>query len=107
LLAVASLTGDGVFRFVAGFFHEPDARVGILTLGMSMGQWLWVPMVLGGGVVGAAPNQRVGVTARHLSLRCFVNDDKTRFFAFAQLRCFEVMRRSIMLIDAVHVARVA
>jgi len=30
------------------FFREPDAHLGILSLGMSMGQWLCVPMILGG-----------------------------------------------------------
>ena len=44
----AFLLGYGVFRFVAEFFREPDAHLGLLSLGMSMGQWLCVPMVLGG-----------------------------------------------------------
>ncbi len=42
------VTGYGVFRFVAEYFREPDAHLGLLALGMSMGQWLCVPMVLGG-----------------------------------------------------------
>jgi phosphatidylglycerol:prolipoprotein diacylglycerol transferase len=42
------LLGYGFFRFVAEFFREPDAHLGLLSLGMSMGQWLCVPMVLGG-----------------------------------------------------------
>ena len=42
------LMGYGVFRFIAEFFREPDAHLGILSLGMSMGQWLCVPMILGG-----------------------------------------------------------
>jgi phosphatidylglycerol:prolipoprotein diacylglycerol transferase len=37
-----------VFRFIAEFFREPDAFLGILALGMSMGQWLCVPMIVGG-----------------------------------------------------------
>jgi len=37
-----------VFRFIAEFFREPDAHLGLLSLGMSMGQWLCVPMILGG-----------------------------------------------------------
>ncbi len=40
--------GYGVFRFTAEFFREPDAHLGLLSLGMSMGQWLCVPMILGG-----------------------------------------------------------
>jgi phosphatidylglycerol:prolipoprotein diacylglycerol transferase len=44
----AFLLGYGFFRFVAEFFREPDAHLGLLSLGMSMGQWLCVPMMLGG-----------------------------------------------------------
>jgi len=47
-VAAAFLFGYGVMRFVAEFFREPDAHLGLLSLGMSMGQWLCVPMVLGG-----------------------------------------------------------
>jgi phosphatidylglycerol---prolipoprotein diacylglyceryl transferase len=43
--------GYGVFRFVAEFFREPDAHLGLLSLGMSMGQWLCVPMIVGGALV--------------------------------------------------------
>jgi phosphatidylglycerol:prolipoprotein diacylglycerol transferase len=42
------LMGYGLMRFTAEFFREPDAHLGLLSLGMSMGQWLCVPMVLGG-----------------------------------------------------------
>jgi phosphatidylglycerol:prolipoprotein diacylglycerol transferase len=42
------LIGYGVFRFIAEFFREPDAHLGLLSLGMSMGQWLCVPMIVGG-----------------------------------------------------------
>jgi phosphatidylglycerol:prolipoprotein diacylglycerol transferase len=44
----AFLFGYGVFRFIAEYFREPDAHLGLLALGMSMGQWLCVPMILGG-----------------------------------------------------------
>ncbi|WP_127996394.1 prolipoprotein diacylglyceryl transferase [Piscinibacter defluvii] len=40
------LIGYGAFRFIAEFFREPDAFLGLLALGLSMGQWLCVPMVL-------------------------------------------------------------
>jgi phosphatidylglycerol:prolipoprotein diacylglycerol transferase len=43
--------GYGVLRFIAEFFREPDAHLGLLSLGMSMGQWLCVPMVLGGALL--------------------------------------------------------
>ena len=42
------LLGYGSFRFIAEYFREPDAHLGLLSLGMSMGQWLCVPMVLAG-----------------------------------------------------------
>jgi phosphatidylglycerol:prolipoprotein diacylglycerol transferase len=38
---------------VAEFFREPDAHLGLLSLGMSMGQWLCVPMMLGGVILMA------------------------------------------------------
>jgi phosphatidylglycerol:prolipoprotein diacylglycerol transferase len=47
----AFLVGYGVLRFVAEFFREPDRFLGPLALGMSMGQWLCVPMVLAGAVI--------------------------------------------------------
>ena len=42
------LIGYGSFRFLAEFTREPDANLGILSLGMSMGQWLSLPMVVVG-----------------------------------------------------------
>jgi phosphatidylglycerol:prolipoprotein diacylglycerol transferase len=50
-VAAAFLFGYGVFRFVAEYFREPDAHLGLLSLGISMGQWLCVPMVFGGAVL--------------------------------------------------------
>lgn len=47
-VAAAFLLGYGVLRFVVEFFREPDAHLGLLSLGLSMGQWLCVPMVVGG-----------------------------------------------------------
>ena len=52
-VAAAFLGGYGVLRFVAEFFREPDAHLGLLSLGMSMGQWLCVPMILGGAALWA------------------------------------------------------
>jgi phosphatidylglycerol:prolipoprotein diacylglycerol transferase len=49
--AAAFVFGYGVFRFIAEFFREPDAHLGLLALGMSMGQWLCVPMVVGGAAL--------------------------------------------------------
>src|SRR5437588_650420 len=39
------LIGYGVLRFMAEFAREPDAFLGYLALGMTMGQWLCVPMI--------------------------------------------------------------
>ncbi len=47
-VAAMFLLGYGLFRFIAEFFREPDAHLGLLSLGMSMGQWLCLPMILGG-----------------------------------------------------------
>jgi len=45
------LTGYGLFRFLVEFTREPDANLGLLNLGMSMGQWLSLPMVVVGLVM--------------------------------------------------------
>jgi phosphatidylglycerol:prolipoprotein diacylglycerol transferase len=42
------LIGYGSFRFLVEFTREPDNFLGLLSLGMSMGQWLSLPMVLAG-----------------------------------------------------------
>lgn len=47
-VAAAFLVGYGVFRFIAEFFREPDDYLGLLGLGLSMGQWLCLPMIAGG-----------------------------------------------------------
>lgn len=45
------MIGYGIFRSFCEFFREPDdGFLGIMTLGISMGQWLSLPMI----VVGAA-----------------------------------------------------
>ena len=45
------LVGYGSMRFAAEFFREPDAHLGLLGLGLSMGQWLSLPMILAGGLL--------------------------------------------------------
>ncbi len=47
-VAAAFVAGYGVFRFIAEYFREPDSFLGLLALGMSMGQWLCLPMIAGG-----------------------------------------------------------
>jgi phosphatidylglycerol:prolipoprotein diacylglycerol transferase len=57
-VAAAFLFGYGVMRFCAEFFREPDAHLGLLGLGLSMGQWLSWPMVLVGAVLWWWAGQR-------------------------------------------------
>jgi phosphatidylglycerol---prolipoprotein diacylglyceryl transferase len=46
------LVGYGVFRSFAEFFREPDdGFMGVLTLGISMGQWLSLPMTVAGVIM--------------------------------------------------------
>ena len=51
----AFLVGYGVLRFVAEYFREPDSFLGLLALGLSMGQWLCLPMVAAGAWLMARP----------------------------------------------------
>jgi len=44
----AFLIGYGLLRFSAEYFREPDAYLGLLSLGLSMGQWLCLPMMAAG-----------------------------------------------------------
>ncbi len=44
----AFLVGYGSLRFIAEYFREPDDFLGYLALNLSMGQWLCIPMILGG-----------------------------------------------------------
>ena len=44
--AALFLGGYGLFRFIAEFACQPDDYLGLLTLGLSMGQWLSVPMIV-------------------------------------------------------------
>ena len=56
------LVGYGALRFIAEYFREPDALLGMLALNMSMGQWLCVPMIFGGRAA-------VGLGARRATCR--------------------------------------
>ena len=47
-VAAVFLIGYGVLRFVAEYFREPDDFLGLRALNLSQGQWLSVPMVIGG-----------------------------------------------------------
>ncbi len=48
LLTGALLAGYGVARLIGEFFREPDAHLGLLLAGATMGQLLSLPMVLVG-----------------------------------------------------------
>jgi phosphatidylglycerol---prolipoprotein diacylglyceryl transferase len=48
-VAAAFVFGYGVLRFIAEYFRQPDDFLGLLALGMTMGQWLCIPMI----VIGA------------------------------------------------------
>lgn len=51
MVSAAFLIGYGVFRFLAEFGREPDNFLGLLALGLSMGQWLSLPMIIAGIVL--------------------------------------------------------
>ena len=50
-VSAAFLLGYGALRFIAEYFREPDGFLGLLALNLSMGQWLCLPMILGGGAL--------------------------------------------------------
>ena len=56
----AFLAGYGLFRFIAEFFRQPDSFLGLLALGMSMGQWLCLPMIAAGVLLWAWAGRRAG-----------------------------------------------
>ena len=52
------LIGYGTLRFLVEFTREPDDFLGLLSFGMSMGQWLSLPMVIAGVVMMAWSRRR-------------------------------------------------
>ncbi len=48
LVSGVFLSGYGILRFIAEFFRQPDSFLPPLPLGLSMGQWLCVPMIAAG-----------------------------------------------------------
>ena len=59
------LLGYGLARFVVEFFREPDSQEWtqrVAETGLHMGQWLCVPMILGGAyLIATAPGRRTRV----------------------------------------------
>lgn len=54
------LAGYALFRFLAEFAREPDAFLGTLGFGLTMGQWLSLPMAAVGIAMVAAAMRRPG-----------------------------------------------
>lgn len=52
------LIGYGSFRFLVEYTREPDDFLGLLSLGMSMGQWLSLPMVIAGVLLMVLSSRR-------------------------------------------------
>ncbi|HBH26095.1 MAG TPA: prolipoprotein diacylglyceryl transferase [Rhodospirillaceae bacterium] len=51
VLSGAFLIGYGTARIFVEFFREPDAHIGFLVAGTSMGQWLSAPMLAAGAAL--------------------------------------------------------
>ena len=56
------LLGYGFARFVCEFAREPDAFLGVLSLGMTMGQWLCLPMLLVGALLLVRSHRSLSVS---------------------------------------------
>jgi phosphatidylglycerol---prolipoprotein diacylglyceryl transferase len=54
------LIGYGAFRFIAEFAREPDNFLGFLAGGLTMGQWLSLPMMAAGVVMLVWSYRRAG-----------------------------------------------
>ena len=57
------LIGYGVCRFVAEYAREPDSFLGFLALGLTMGQWLSLPMIVAGAIMMIWAYRRAGKAA--------------------------------------------
>ncbi|MFP3181751.1 MAG: prolipoprotein diacylglyceryl transferase, partial [Paraburkholderia sp.] len=47
-ISAVFLIGYGLARFTVEFAREPDDFLGLLAMGLSMGQWLSMPMIVAG-----------------------------------------------------------
>jgi len=54
------LIGYGTCRFIVEYFREPDSFLGYLWLGLTMGQWLSLPMIVIGLVMMVRAYRRAG-----------------------------------------------
>lgn len=57
LLSGLFLTGYGLSRILVEVFREPDSHIGTLSIGLTMGQLLSLPMILLGGYVMIRSNR--------------------------------------------------
>ncbi|MHA3794833.1 prolipoprotein diacylglyceryl transferase [Sphingomonas sp. YL-JM2C] len=57
------LLGYGLSRFAVEYFREPDAQLGTLSWGLTMGQTLTVPMLIGGLYLIATASKRTPINA--------------------------------------------
>lgn len=51
----------GLFRFLVEFTREPDSFLGLLSMGLSMGQWLSLPMMLAALVLWVSASRKPAV----------------------------------------------
>jgi phosphatidylglycerol:prolipoprotein diacylglycerol transferase len=51
------LIGYGIARSIAELYREPDAFLGFLTFGLTMGQWLSLPLVIAGLILLLRPQR--------------------------------------------------
>ena len=58
LLGGVFITGYGLSRFAIEFWREPDAQLGVLGIGLTMGQLLSLPMIFFGLWLLATSNRR-------------------------------------------------
>ena len=56
------LLGYGTFRFIAEFARAPDSFLGFLALGLTMGQWLSLPMIVIGSALLIRAYRRAGAS---------------------------------------------
>lgn len=57
-LAGVFIGGFGIVRFVIEYFREPDAQLGYLDFGWTMGQWLCLPMIIIGVLLIVTSSRR-------------------------------------------------
>lgn len=58
------LLGYGLSRFFVEYFREPDIQLGTLSWGLTMGQTLTLPMIVGGVYLIATASRRRSIDAR-------------------------------------------